>query len=305
MQTVPETHSFLDKQLAHLLLRICEDAGCSLDATQKTALTELTQIVSASTRAGVIAISLEDLDATVDTSILENLPVIGQPGDYAPLIIEEGHVWLNRYWHYETRLTHALQNRLSTLPLTSPRTIAVANQLQAWFPEANQQQGVIDWQQRAIALAAYSHFMIISGGPGTGKTTAVTRLLALLIGTMGINPKRILLAAPTGKAAMRLQESISHAKQHTGISDTIAHQIPEQASTLHRLLGYIPGKVGFRHHLHNTLAADVVIVDEASMIDISLMTHLFEAIPNKAQLVLLGDKDQLASVETGSIFRDL
>ncbi len=100
---------------------------------------------------------------------------------------------------------------------------------------------------------------------------------------------------------MRMQESIRETRQR----ENITCQIPEQASTLHRLLGFIPNRVSFRHHLHNPLPADVVIVDEASMIDISLMTHLFEAVPPQAKLILLGDKDQLASVETGSIFRDL
>lgn len=142
--------------------------------------------------------------------------------------------------------------------------------------------------------------MIISGGPGTGKTTRVTRILADLISS-GVIPTRILLAAPTGKAAMRMQESIRHTRQR----ENIRCAMPEQSSTLHRLLGFIANRVGFRHGLHNPLAADVVIVDEASMIDISLMTHLFEAVPPSAKLILLGDKDQLASVETGSIFRDL
>ncbi len=142
--------------------------------------------------------------------------------------------------------------------------------------------------------------LIISGGPGTGKTTTVTRLLADLIAA-GTQPARILLAAPTGKAAMRMQESIRDTRQR----ENITCPMPETASTLHRLLGYIPNRVGFRHHADNPLPADVVIVDEASMIDISLMTHLFEAVPPQAKLILLGDKDQLASVETGSIFRDL
>ena len=142
--------------------------------------------------------------------------------------------------------------------------------------------------------------LIISGGPGTGKTTKVTRILADLI-EAGIQPARILLAAPTGKAAMRMQESIRDTRQR----ENITCPMPEQASTLHRLLGFIPNRVGFRHHADNPLPADVVIVDEASMIDISLMTHLFEAVSPQAKLILLGDKDQLASVETGSIFRDL
>lgn len=142
--------------------------------------------------------------------------------------------------------------------------------------------------------------MIISGGPGTGKTTRVTRLLAEAIAA-GTSVARILLAAPTGKAAMRMLESIRATRQR----EQLTGAMPERASTLHRLLGFIPNEVGFRHGVHNPLAADLVIVDEASMIDISLMTHLFEAVPPHAMLILLGDKDQLASVETGSIFRDL
>jgi exodeoxyribonuclease V alpha subunit len=142
--------------------------------------------------------------------------------------------------------------------------------------------------------------LIISGGPGTGKTTQVTGKLAEFI-AQGIAPQRILLAAPTGKAAMRMQESIRATRQR----ENITCPMPEQASTLHRLLGFLPNRVGFRHHAHNPLPAEVVIVDEASMIDISMMTHLFEAVPPHAKLILLGDKDQLASVETGSIFRDL
>ena len=142
--------------------------------------------------------------------------------------------------------------------------------------------------------------MIISGGPGTGKTTRVTRLLADAIAA-GTPVARILLAAPTGKAAMRMLESIRDTRQREAITGAM----PEQASTLHRLLGFLPNRVAFRHTAHHPLPADLVIVDEASMIDISLMTHLFEAVPPQAMLILLGDKDQLASVETGSIFRDL
>lgn len=304
MQPAAENYNFLDKQLAQLFLRMCANAGCTLDETQKSDLTELAQLAGASTRNGVIAVPLTTLEADIDLSQLESLPVLGKPGDYAPLIVEGEYVWLNRYWHYETRLANSLAQRLSPIPLDDHKAETIRHQLQSWFPAAGRQQEP-DWQQRAIALAACSRFMIISGGPGTGKTTTVTRLLALLTGIMQVDPQRILLAAPTGKAAMRLQESISHAKNNSGIAETIAEQIPEQASTLHRLLGYIPGKVGFRNNLQNPLAADVVIVDEASMIDISLMTHLFEAVPETAQLILLGDKDQLASVETGSIFRDL
>lgn len=190
--------------------------------------------------------------------------VVGKPGDYKPLILSDSHAWLYRYWHYEERLAACIRER----------------------------------------LASADRFHIISGGPGTGKTTTVTRLLVAML-AQGTRPERILLAAPTGKAAMRMLESIRDTRHRLQLPDAIAAQLPTQASTLHRLLGYLPNTVGFRHHAQNPLAADTVIVDEASMIDISLMTHLFEAVPPQARLILLGDKDQLASVETGSIFRDL
>jgi exodeoxyribonuclease V alpha subunit len=311
--TKTDNFNFLDKQLADLLLRLCVDAGYTPDATRKAQLTELARRTSAATREGIIALPLTDAAFAYtpdDLLALQELPVIGKAGDYKPLIIEDGHIWLNRYWHYEHRLATSLQQRLTTLSLSPPQCKAIRERLQDWHYQYDQrgqslQVSETDWQQQAVAMAAYSRFLIISGGPGTGKTTTVMRLLWLLIEQMQVNPQRILLAAPTGKAAMRLQESIRQAKTALHIPAELSGQIPEQAATLHRLLGYIPGRVSFRHHLHNRLPADVVIVDEASMIDIALMTHLFEAVPGNARLILLGDRDQLAAVETGSIFRDL
>ncbi len=265
----------LDEQLASLMYRL---AG----ATDTPDLGRLVRYVSARTREGVIAAPLSELPE-FDPEPLLDLPVVGRAGDYKPLIIEDGHAWLYRYWQYEERLAGRIQKRMgekATLEKTA------------------------DLQQLAVNLAIRQNFLIISGGPGTGKTTTVTRILAHLL-EQGTDPKRILLAAPTGKAAMRMQESVRHSKQHQVLPASIAENIPELASTLHRLLGYIPNHVGFRHNIDNPLPADVVIVDEASMVDISLMTHLFEAVPLQAKLILLGDKDQLASVETGSIFRDL
>lgn len=327
-----ERYSFLDKQLAELLLRLCADSGHTLSTAQKTQLTALARQTSAATRDGIIALPLAAVVADTghsddseqaaytisDLKELQTLPVVGAAGEYSPLIIEDDHVWLNRYWQYENHLADSLQQRLTTLPLTPEQAFAIRDRLKDWHHLSGAPAGQAaaksaeittdeqhDWQQRAVAMAAYSRFLIISGGPGTGKTTTVIRLLWLLIEQMQVNPKRILLAAPTGKAAMRLQESIRQAKAALAIPDTLSAQIPEQAVTLHRLLGFIPGRVSFRHHRHNPLAAEVVIVDEASMIDISLMTHLFEAVPANARLILLGDKDQLAAVETGSVFRDL
>ncbi|GHC17072.1 exodeoxyribonuclease V subunit alpha [Aidingimonas halophila] len=171
-----------------------------------------------------------------------------------------------------------------------------------------------DWQQTACALAARSRFAIITGGPGTGKTTTVVKLLALLQ-TLALSeserPLRIRLAAPTGKAAARLNASI--AGQVEGLSlaglndapETLRRQIPTEVTTLHRLLGSRPDTRHFRHHAGNPLPLDVLVIDEASMVDVEMMAAVLTALPGRARLILLGDKDQLASVEAGSVLGDL
>jgi len=169
----------------------------------------------------------------------------------------------------------------------------------------------IDWQKVAVAVAASNRFSVISGGPGTGKTTTVIKLLALLVqldsntSDQSMPPLNIELVAPTGKAAARLSESISGALDKLSVAQDIKALIPTSASTIHRLLGVIPNSNKFRHHQHNRLHVDVLIVDEASMIDISLMAKLFDAIAPHTKVVLLGDRDQLSSVEAGSVFADI
>lgn len=292
-----DNSSFLDQQFAALLLRICANEHYALSEPQQQQLAWLAAYTSQATRQGIIAAKLPSMNTT-ELTVLLNSPAIGHAGDYAPLIIENDHIWLNRYWQYEQHLAQNIVERLK-IKLTLEQT-ALQNTLNTWFPASGN-----DLQKQAVERAASLPFLIISGGPGTGKTTTVTRLLCLLIEHFKIHPQRIKLAAPTGKAAMRMQEAIRQAKTNLQLAPELAELIPEQGSTLHRLLGYIPGKVGFRHHTHYPLPADVVIVDEASMIDISLMSHLFAAVRPDARLILLGDRDQLASVETGSIFRDL
>ncbi|MDO6763416.1 exodeoxyribonuclease V subunit alpha [Agarivorans sp. 1_MG-2023] len=166
----------------------------------------------------------------------------------------------------------------------------------------------INWQQLAALQACYQARLVISGGPGTGKTTTVTRLLALLQDlhlSSGKPALNIQLVAPTGKAAARLSESIIGAKHQLNASEQTIATIPEQASTIHRLLGVIPGRAEFRHHADNPLTLDMLVVDEASMIDMPLMVKLLAAMPAKARIILLGDKDQLASVEAGAVLGDL
>nr|MBP8173665.1 exodeoxyribonuclease V subunit alpha [Aeromonadaceae bacterium] len=162
-------------------------------------------------------------------------------------------------------------------------------------------------QLLAAATAAGRAFTLISGGPGTGKTTTVARLLALLIeqGMASGKAPVIRLVAPTGKAAARLTESLGGALQALPVSAEVKALMPTTAGTLHRLLGVIPGRLSFRHHADNPLHLDILVVDEASMVDLPMMARLLMALPRHARLVLLGDKDQLASVEAGAVLGDI
>lgn len=175
--------------------------------------------------------------------------------------------------------------------------------LDSLIPEAY----CLNWQKLSVAVAATRHFSVISGGPGTGKTTTVTKLLALLIeqGLLNQQTLTIKLVAPTGKAAARLTESIAGAKGKLDLAVNVADLIPEQAGTIHRLLGVIPNRQSFRHDAENPLHLDVLVVDEASMVDLPLMAKLLAALPPQARLILLGDKDQLSSVEAGSVLADI
>ncbi|NAO95231.1 exodeoxyribonuclease V subunit alpha [Halomonas sp. MG34] len=284
------------------------------------------------------------------------------PGNTPLVVSHSGNtskLYLRRYWQFEQTLHHEIAARLATTELdkTGGRSLqrgsneatlehadACGRELQVWsdtsakgddshpqilkdaldtlFPASNS----IDWQKTACALAARSPFAIITGGPGTGKTTTVVRLLALLqtlqLAEPNAHPLRIRLAAPTGKAAARLNESIAGqvemlpteklAALWEGASardDSSTQQlqaaIPTEVTTLHRLLGARADTRHFRHNAANPLALDVLVVDEASMVDIEMMTALLSALPASAKLVLLGDKDQLASVEAGAVLGDL
>ena len=234
---------------------------------------------------------------------LQSSPVVGKPGEFKPLILDDAsRLYLHRYWQYENNLVAAIQKRASA---TSPDVDwdLVHDGFARLFPKS--QSGETDWQKVAAFVALRKNFCIISGGPGTGKTHTVALVLALLIEQAGQTKLRIKLAAPTGKAAARLQESLRKAKAEMNCDARVKAQLPEEASTIHRLLGYVPDSVAFRHNADNPLAADVVIVDEASMVGLPLMAKLVEAVPKSARLILLGDKDQLASVEAGAVLGDL
>ena len=240
--------------------------------------------------------------------------LVGQGPGNTPLVCVGERVYLRRYWAYEQTVRCGIDARLADV-LVLPAEQRVREVLEALFPRAAATP-VPDWQKLACAVAARSAFAIVTGGPGTGKTTTVVRLLAalqalVLAGGAERPPLRIRLTAPTGKAAARLSESIAGAVQALELgglgadAQAIRAAIPREVTTLHRLLGSRPDTRHFRHHAGNPLPVDLVVVDEASMVDLEMMASLLAALPPKARLVLLGDKDQLASVEAGSVLGEL
>ncbi|MBT3068891.1 exodeoxyribonuclease V subunit alpha [Rhodoferax sp. U11-2br] len=221
-------------------------------------------------------------------------------GEASPLVLDGERLYLRRNWLAEQAIRSSILARLA-LPCVVPEGLAQA--LDSLFergPAATADASTApDWQKVACALAARGRFTLITGGPGTGKTTTVVRLLALLQ-SQASRPLRIALAAPTGKAAARLGESISQAIQRLPLA--MQAHIPTQAQTLHKLLQV---RAAVLASAAPQLALDVVVVDEASMIDLELMARLMAAVPLSASLILLGDKDQLASVEAGAVMGQL
>lgn len=217
-----------------------------------------------------------------------------------PLVIEQNRLYLHRYWNYENRLAMQIK-AMNQAEVNGNRPVAATELLLDRYFAASDET---DDQREAAKMAAQQSFCIITGGPGTGKTFTVVKILALLQ-ELAEQPLHIALAAPTGKAAMRLQESIGFSKTKLPCSDAIKNRIPETVTTLHRLLGAMPPSPYFRHHAGKPLVHDLVVVDEASMVDLALMSKLLDALKPGARLILLGDKDQLASVESGAVLADL
>jgi exodeoxyribonuclease V alpha subunit len=201
-------------------------------------------------------------------------------------------LYLRRAWMAEQNIRHNIAQRLA-LPCDVPADLQ--QRLNDLFPKTKHAEP--DMQRLACEVAAQNRITLITGGPGTGKTTTVVKLLSLLVGTAS-HDLQIHLAAPTGKAAARLTESISNALAH--MPAEVQTRIPTQAQTLHRLL-----QSNSKTTQVHQLATDVVVVDEASMIDLEMMARLLQAVPASARLILLGDKDQLASVEAGAVMSQL
>ena len=221
---------------------------------------------------------------------------------HAPLVLEGGLLYLRRYREYERALALGLQ-RIATQPVPEAGIEPLALLFARLFPQATHD----DRQARAAALALRHALLLVTGGPGTGKTTTTARLLVLLVAQAlhaGRASPRIALAAPTGRAAERMAESVRQAVQAlaaSGVDADLLAALPTSGTTLHRLLGTIPDSPRFRHDGDNPLPFDVVVVDEASMIDLPLMAKLVDAVASGTRLVLLGDPDQLPSVEAGDV----
>jgi exodeoxyribonuclease V alpha subunit len=268
--------------------------------------------------------TLADWQTSLQAALQGHSPSVGvrladAPDQGQPLVLggssDEPLLYLRRYAGYEQRVGQSLLQRASE-PLAVPEA-AAREWLDRFFvpnPEAPNPQAhnLTDWQKVACAVALRARLSVITGGPGTGKTYTAARLLALLLALHPDgSPLRVALAAPTGKAAARLKQSIDDALTRLPVpadagldlSALIARMGP--ARTLHSLLGARPDTRQFRHHAANPLDVDVLIVDEASMVHLEMMDALLQALPPTARLVLLGDKDQLASVEAGAVLGDL
>jgi exodeoxyribonuclease V alpha subunit len=275
-------------------------------------------------RNGSVALDLRSVDQTVFDETEEGVDLSGLPwpersawleaclasplvtadasGPAArPLRMAAGLLYLERYWQQEEQVRTGLQDRLAADPPQIDPVRLTAG-LQRLFPAAV--DGEPDAQRLAAAVSALSWLSVLSGGPGTGKTTTVARLLALLLDQPG-RPVRIALAAPTGKAAARLEEAVRRAAADLPVADR--ERLGDlSAVTLHRLLGWLPQARGrFRHDANNQLPHDIVVVDETSMVSLTLMARLMEAVRPTARLLLVGDPDQLSSVEAGAVLADV
>ncbi|MDX1618914.1 MAG: exodeoxyribonuclease V subunit alpha [Balneolaceae bacterium] len=225
---------------------------------------------------------------------------VGEPGEDRPLILDAGNrLYLQKYWEYERALADRLVSMADMEEMEAEMDpVRMGERLDALFGPETSDTGT-DWQKVAAFTACTKKLTVISGGPGTGKTHTVANILVLLAGS-GI-AKRIALSAPTGKAAARLKQSVMSSMEEMQPEPAVRELIPDEAFTVHKLLGARRRNSGFRYGEDNPLPYDLVVVDEVSMVDLAMMYRLAVALPRRGRLILLGDKDQLASVEAGAV----
>jgi exodeoxyribonuclease V alpha subunit len=272
-------------------------------------------------RLGHVCVDLTTIASTVSTDAEEEVDLTALPwpepeywlegmrrsplvGDDLPLRLDGTRLYLDRYWSAECQVAADLLAR-SQQPVDNVNLDVLRGGLDAMFAGDENP----DLQRLAAATAVLRHVSVIAGGPGTGKTTTVARVLALLdqqASAAGARPPLVALIAPTGKAAVRLDESVKEEANLLALPpEQRARLLELRGQTLHRLLGWSPNHTRFRHHRLNRLAHDVVVVDETSMVSLSLMARLVEAVRPDSRLILIGDPEQLSSVEAGAVLGDL
>jgi exodeoxyribonuclease V alpha subunit len=298
----------IDLALARMIERLAaSDDGVTLGRTAA--------LVSRERRSGHPCIELArwaerplvegDADSTLPSlrdwrRALEASALVGDGGSPTPLVLDSaGRCYLHRYWAAERRVAARASEAAALSSMSSARSTQALVKL---FPTPA--AGKADRQAEAARAVLRAKLTLVSGGPGTGKTTTIARVIAILLAHD--DALEIALAAPTGKAAARLTESLREQAARLDLAPAMRERIGAlEARTIHRLLGFSARTGGYRYDATHTLPCDVLIVDEASMVDLLAMDAIFSALPERARLVLVGDKDQLASVDAGFVFGDL
>lgn len=284
--------TYLDHKFARFLAE-----RSKLQGEEKETFYSTVSRLSSSMREGHSCLQVNGLEK----QILGNTDLVLQVGEQEseevrPLVLSGNNLYLQKYYSYERRLAE----QVAELAAARNSPDLIKEHLESLFPGETIESSD---QMKAAVTAMERSFLVVNGGPGTGKTTTVVKMLALLLlhQDQGL---RIALAAPTGKASMRLSESVAGALTYLDLPSDVQESIPGTALTLHRLLGVKKHSPQFRHNHYNPLPYDVVVVDEASMVDLAMMSKLVDAMKAGTRLILLGDKDQLASVESGAVLAD-